>query len=229
MKQYMTREEGYLSMWRAGIACDDAEFPVWLRAQGPMTALRAPMACDSAKDWVRENELIRQNTIKFYGHHLAAHQRHLEQLLEQQPERISTMSYDDTMKYAIDRTKLLLALDMSASDLDAQAAQDGMRKAASKMSRYEWDGLYDHLGGMDTVTYHGHELPQNMPPRGRRTPYDSGNMEPRGSTTAHGSAMDSFVEMYGEPARVHPYGTSPSAAPVPTSSDIASFHEMYGT
>ena len=123
-----------------------------------------------------------------------------------------------------------MSLDSASDDLDAAAAWDSLKKVADRTSCYEWDSIYDSIG-RDSVQYHGHEVPQRegLTARGGNEAPGSGNMPPRGSTTAHGSAMDSFAEQYpGLDTRVDNYGITETSAPRRTSaSDIATFNSLY--
>src|SRR5438093_841629 len=73
---------------------------------------------------------------------------------------INIMDKESVMKYAIMKTKILCALDSASDDLDAASAMDTMRKAASRMSRLEWDSCYDIIGGRDSVEFHGQTPPE---------------------------------------------------------------------
>jgi hypothetical protein len=66
----MTIHEGFLAMFRAGLACDDAAYSDWVRAQAPGSL--PSMAYDSAESpaersarWRREAKQISRNTFNF--------------------------------------------------------------------------------------------------------------------------------------------------------------------
>ena len=154
------------------------------------------------------------------------------------PTAIAPKEYylmNDPVKYAVNYTRLKLALDMDAADLDAQSAMDTMKRAASRMSRQEWDSAYDVCGGRDSVMYHGQKVPDGgMQARGGNNAMAPGNMPPRGGyeSSSHVISEDvkkNFAEMYGAPVRnLGNYGVQePSRAPMPSGADTASFHEMY--
>jgi hypothetical protein len=157
-----------------------------------------------------------------------------------EPRKVTVMNDASVVKEAIMRARIMVAFDGAADDLDMQSAMDTLRRVASKTSKQEWDSIYDSMG-RDSFEISGHVPPQNMMPRGLHSPSDREppTMMPKGEYDAQYHTFDAsgFNELFGaEPMRVdnygiaapstgHPMGASQSCA---TTTDIASFHELYG-
>jgi hypothetical protein len=113
-----TIEDGYRAMLKAGMTADDAGYFARSSKQGPME--RSRLACDSVSmeswasrkaRWMRETEQIKANTRKFYGRHLADHERYMEQWRE---ARLQPNAFDERNENMTKVKKLYLAACESA-------------------------------------------------------------------------------------------------------------------
>jgi hypothetical protein len=110
---------------------------------------------------------------------------------------------EQAANYGAMRAKLLLALDqtLTADDVDMVAAMDTLRGVACKMSRDEWDAMYDHLNAEDHPGRpEAMDKYDDMEPRGgAMKPWSGGVRGEKRPKAMDAATAKSFEQLYGAP------------------------------